>query len=109
MVGVVGVRRLDAVDVREQLAVALSRSRAQSQDLVELLELDDADRGLQVREAVVESEAYVMEPAALVRAALVAKTLQELPLLLGVRRHHPALARRDLLVGVEAERAGDAL
>jgi hypothetical protein len=45
----------------------------------------------------------VLQPAALVAASLVAQRAQETPLLLGVRRHHAALARRHLLVRVEGE------
>src|SRR5581483_12238910 len=71
--------------------------------LVELLELSDADRGADVVEAVVESEPHVLEPPAIVAAALVAQRAEQAPLLLGVRRHHAALARRHLLVRIERE------
>ena len=45
----------------------------------------------------------MLEPAAGVRAPLVAQASQEEPLALRVGRDHPALARRDLLVRVERE------
>ena len=51
----------------------------------------------------------MLEPAALVAAALVAQRPQQAPLLLRVRRDHPALAGRDLLVRVEREDRGRAV
>src|SRR3954453_13100052 len=109
MVGVVGTERLD-VHVREQLAVASSRLGAQLQEPVELLELADPDRRLHVDPAVVPADPNVVEPgAARVLATLVAEAADELPFLLGVREDDPALARRELLVRVEAEHTRRAL
>ena len=45
----------------------------------------------------------MLEPPAAVSSPLVSKRLQQAPLLLGVRRDDTALARRDLLVGIEGE------
>ena len=51
----------------------------------------------------------MLEPPAPVSAALVAEALEQPPLLLGVRRHHAAFPRRDLLVRVEGEDRGGAV
>ena len=83
----------------------LSRSRlAELEDAIELLQLAEADRGLNVRPPVVEPDADMMEPAAaVVGAALVAQAAQYLPFLFRVRHHHPTFARRHLLVRIEGE------
>ncbi len=103
VVGVVGERHLDAVDVAQELAVPRRDLAPQAQDLVELLELPDPERRAHIVEAVVEAEPHVLEPAAVVAATLVAQRPQQPPLLLRVRRDHPALAGRDLLVRIERE------
>ena len=79
---VVGARQLEAVDVLEQPPVARRRVAPPRQDRVELLQLADADRGPDVVDAVVEPEPCVLEPAAAVRAALVAKACEQPPRLL---------------------------
>ena len=58
---------------------------------------------MHIVQPVVEAEPGVLEPAAAVGAALVPQRFQQPPLLLGVRRDHPALARRHLLVRIERE------
>ncbi len=103
MVDVVGERRLDPIHVDEQLVIAGSDLRTRGEQVVELLELTDPDRGREVVEAVVVPVARVIEPAVGVRPALVPEAREQLPLFLGAGRHHPALAGRDLLVGVERE------
>ena len=70
---VVGARQLEPGDVTEQLRVAAGDLTPRGEDRVELLELPEPDRGLDVREPVVEAEPRVVEPAAGIRAALVAQ------------------------------------
>ena len=79
MVGVVRERRLD-VDVGEQLAVDGCDRAAGGEDPVELLELPDAERGREVVEAVVVTEASVLEPARRLEPALVAQRDEQLVL-----------------------------
>ena len=57
-------------------------------------------------EPVVEAEPVVVEPAHVRRAALVALGVDALLALGRAHHEHPALARGQLLVGVEAERRG---
>src|SRR6266550_255407 len=103
MIRVVRAQRLDPAAL-QQPPVSRRDLGPERQQPVELLELPDPDRGLYVRPAIVEAKPDVMEPgAALVVAALVAQAPQQLPLLLGRRHYDAALARRDLLVRVEAE------
>src|SRR5581483_3722117 len=78
-------------------------------DLVELLQLADADGRADVVEAVVVAEPDVLEPSARVPPALVSQRPQQAPLLLRVRRDDPAFSRRDLLVRIEGEDAAHAL
>src|SRR5439155_24564363 len=77
---------------------------AAAQDLVELLELGDPDRRLEVGPPVVEAEPDVVEPAAVVVCATLVPQAAELPpLLLGVRGDDTAFTGRDQLVRVEGE------
>src|SRR3954453_12546945 len=104
VLGIVGERRLGAVDAGEQLPVPLRRCRTQLQDPVELLQLGDPQRRLDVGPAVVVAEPHVIEPGAgVVGAALVSQAAEQLPFLFGVCDDDAALARRDLLVRIEAE------
>src|SRR5918992_76712 len=104
VIGVVRSQRLDLVDAAEQLAVALGRRRPQLEQAIELLELGNPDRGLEIRPAIVEPEPHVVEPAAPgVFASLVPHADDQLPRLLVVGGDDAAFARRDLLVGIEAE------
>jgi hypothetical protein len=74
VVVVVLEQRLDAVDAREVVAVPRGGGPPKLQDLVELLQLSEADRRLNVRPAVVQAHADMVEPAAgLVVATLVAQ------------------------------------
>ena len=73
MVGVVGARQLDAVDVTEELGVVGGDARARSEDLVEALELANAHRRRDVAQAVVEAETDMLEPAAGIASTLVAE------------------------------------
>ena len=66
-------------------------------------ELDLADGARDVGQAVVEAQAVVVEPAHVGRAALVALGVDALLDRRVGHGDHPALARRQLLVGVEAE------
>ena len=109
VIRVVVAGELEPLDVCEQLAVARRRGAPKVEDLGKLLELPDADRGADVVDPVVEPEPRVLEPPSAVRASLVPEADEEPVLLLRMRRHHPALARRDLLVGVEGEHGGRAL
>ena len=105
----VGARQHEAAPVdepRERLAVPVRHAGARGEQVVEPLELREPERARDVGEAVVEAEPVVVEPAHVGRAALVALGVDPL-LLLGRADHdHAALARRDLLVGVEPEDRG---
>ena len=101
MIGVVAPGQLDAVDAGEQLVIALRHLVTQPEDAIELLELADTDGRPDVVDAVVVAEVGVIEPAAAVRASLVAQALDHLPRVLVVGRDHAAFARRHLLVRVE--------
>ena len=69
----------------ERLAVAAPATRARAASIsLEALELRDAERAGDVREAVVEAEPVVVEPAHVRRAALVALGVD--PLLHAPRR-----------------------
>src|SRR5436309_721501 len=105
VVGVVREWRLDAIDTPKQTGVPRGRRTTHLEHPVELLQLTDPECRLDVREPVVEADPRVVEPARVVRAALVAKADEQVALLLGVRRDHSALAGRQLLVRIEAERA----
>ena len=106
---VVRERRLDTVDPGQELRVPRRDSVPALQDLVELVELRDPDRRADVVEAVVVAEPRVLQPSAVVGAALVPEALQQPPILLVVRGHDAALAGRDLLVRVEGEDGGRAV
>ena len=104
MLGIVRGGRLDPRQILKQLGVPSRRRLAELEDAIELLQLAEADRGLNVRPPVVEADADVMEPAAaVVGAALVAQAAQYLPLLFRVRHDHSTFARRHLLVRIEGE------
>ena len=79
VVGVVRERRLD-VDVGEQLVVDAGDGAARREDPVELLELADAERRRQVVEAVVVTEASVLQPARRLEPSLVAQRDEQLVL-----------------------------
>ena len=82
-------------------------ARAAGEHLVEPLELGQAERAGDVRQAVVEAEPVVVEPVHVRRAALVALASRCAPCSAGVaERDHAALAGGELLVGVEAEHGG---
>ncbi len=103
VLSVVGARKVEAAHIGEELRVARGNVGPRAKDVVELLELADADRGPDVVDPVVESEPCMLEPAAGVGAALVAQASQQPPLRLRMRRDHAALAGRDLLVRVEGK------
>src|SRR5262245_178307 len=105
VIRVVCERRLDPVNIREQLRIPRRRGAPQLQHPIQLLQLGDPDCRLEVSDPVVEPEADVVEPARGVRAALVAEDHDLLALLFRMRRDHPTLAGRQLLVRIEAERA----
>ncbi len=107
MVDVVRARELNAGEPAEQFGVAAGNAGAQREDLVELFELADPDRSVNVIEPVVEAESRMLEPAAVIGAPLIAERAQQSPRLFGVRRDHPALAGGDLLVRIEGERRVD--
>src|SRR5262249_51586983 len=96
-------RQLDAVDAAQELAVPGGDVAPQREDLVELLDLPDPERRPHVVKAVVVAEPHVLEPAARATATPVAERAEQPPLLLRMRRHDAALARRDLLVRIERE------
>ncbi len=90
----------------QRLRVERGDPVAPRQQLVEALELREPEGAGQLVEAVVEAQPVVVEPVHVGRATLVALGVQAL---LGRRvgaHHGPALARRDLLVGVEGEHRG---
>src|SRR3989442_1667135 len=77
VVAVTCERRLDTVYVLQQFAVASGGCLAELEDLVELLELREPDRSLNVRPAIGHAKPNVMEtPASLVRPALIAEAAQ---------------------------------
>ena len=100
MVGVVGQRQLDA-DIRQQLRVHGRDRAARLEDPVELLDLTDPERGREVVEAVVVTEAPVLEPRRRLEPPLVPQRDEQLVLVGRAGRDRPALAGRHLLVGVE--------
>ena len=106
VLGVVRAGSIDAFDAVEQALVPRSDSCARLEYSGKLLELADPDRRADVVDAVVEAEPRVLEPAAAVGATLVAKALEQAPLVLGVGRDDAALAGRDLLVRIEGEHRG---
>src|SRR5918912_196943 len=69
-----------------------NHARAPRQQVVEPLELGQADRAGDVGEAVVEAEAVVVQPAHVRRAALVALGVHALLHRRVAGDHHPALA-----------------
>ena len=88
---------------RERLAVGRGDVRAVGQHAAEALQLRKPQRRLKLCEPVVEAQAIVVEPVHVRRAALVSLGV-DLDLHVGVaQRDHSALARRQLLVRVEAE------
>ena len=91
---------------RQRLPVLTGDAGAGGEHVVEPLELREADRAREVREAVVEPEPVVVEPAHVGRAALVALGVDRDLVRLRAEREHAALAGGELLVGVEAERRG---
>ena len=101
----VGAGQPEALDARQRLRVERRDPRPRGEQLVEPLQLSDAERAGEVVEPVVEAQPVVVEPAHVGRPALVALGVDAL-LDLGRRRQDgAALARRDLLVRVEAEHA----
>ena len=94
--------------LRGELGAARSRYQrgdagARREHVVEALELGEAERAGEVGEAVVEAEPVVVEPAHVGRPALVALGVDLRLVLGGAHGDHAALARGELLVGVEAE------
>ncbi len=77
--------------------------RPPRENLVEPLELTEADRRAYVVDPIVESEPGVLEPAARVGATLVPEAAQKPPLFLGMGRDHAPFSRRHLLVRIEGE------
>ena len=92
-----------AADRAQALGVGGGHARARGEQLVRLLDLRDAERGLDVGHAVVEAEAVVVEPVHVDRAALVAGRAELRGLVGGARDDHAPLPRRELLVRIEGE------
>ena len=99
----IGAGKLEPLDAGKRREVQRGDPRPIVQHRVQMRELRDPERACEIRQPVVEAEPVVIEPAHVRRAALVS---------LGVDPHldrgipgrdHPALAGRQLLVGVEAE------
>ena len=99
----VGARQLQALDAGEGVPVARRDFAPGGEHLLEPRELGEADRTRDLREAVVEAQPVVVQPAHVARAPLVSLRLYALPESLPVAHHHPALARRQLLVRIEGE------
>ena len=72
------------------------------QDLFNAFELSHTDRRLNVAHAEIPAELFVDEPPLFVEAQ-VAQVPAAICQRLVVRQHHTAFARRDLLVGIEAD------
>src|SRR5262245_56939848 len=110
-----GREHLDRRQGGEGLAVPAGDARPRREELLEAGELGEAERGLDVRQVVLEAERddlvvgerALPVPAPRVAADAVeaekAETVRERGI---VRRHHAALAGRDRLDGVEAEDGG---
>jgi hypothetical protein len=90
-------------ELREQLAVQRRDPGTAGQHLVEAVQLRESDRTGDVRQAIVEAEAVVVEPAHVRGAALVSLGVDPLLQRRVGHRDHAPLARGQLLVGVEAE------
>lgn len=93
--------------VDEALHVPVGDAAAGFEDFVEALDLYDAECGVDLGEAVVESEAGVGEPVHAV-AALVAEGAAHRGEVGVVGDDHAAFAGGDLFVGVEAEDSAEA-
>ena len=87
----------------ERVAVCVGHPGTGGQHLVEALELCQPQRACDVRQAVVEPQPVVVEPAHVRRAALVSLGVDALLERRVGHRDDAALAGRHLLVGVEAE------
>src|SRR5207253_9563287 len=91
--------------------VAVGDRLAAREEAVQLAELRATERALQIGEPVVVAEVYHLRPQAAVRVArarvagqpVVAEAAYALGQRGVVGRHHAALARRDVLDGVQAE------
>jgi hypothetical protein len=91
-------------DLGEPLPVEVSDVVAGVEQLANALDLSDADRGLQVREPVVEAEAVVLHLGHVRRTTLVALAPHPLRNLALGGDQDPALAGGHLLVRIEGER-----
>src|SRR5439155_943461 len=102
----VRARQLNALDARQRFAIATGYPAARCQHLIQPLELNDPDRGRDLRQPVVESQPVVLERAHVSGAALVALGVHPLLERSVAVDDHAALAGGQLLVGVEAKHGG---
>ena len=92
------------MQIAKALRILLGHPALVRDGVVDPLELRDAERRLHVRQPQVAAELLVQEASRLPEAE-VAERAQALGEVVVVGQHHPALTRRDQLVGVEAEGA----
>ena len=95
-------RGRDTVHLAHPLLVPAGHALAPGHHVVQPLELGHADGAMDVGQAVVEAQARVHEPGAVVGAALVAQAGQRAGELVVIGQDDAALGGRELLVGVEA-------
>src|SRR5436190_17633488 len=100
----VGAGQTESLDVGERLRVERCGPCSLGKQLVQALELGEADGTAQIVEPVVEAESVVVEPAHVRRAALVALAVYSLLERLRGSGHGATLPGRQLLVRIEAER-----
>ena len=99
-------RQLQPLEAGQRRAVPVRRAGAGGEHVVQAIELREPQRARHVGQPVVEAEPVVVEPVHVGRAALVALGVHGRLVRERAHREHPALARDQLLVGVEAERGG---
>ena len=93
----------DAVDLGHVGLVPTGDAIAVGEHVVEPFQLRDADRRMNIGEPVVEAQARMHQPGAVVRAPLVDQALQMPGKVAVVGQDDPAFGRCHLLVGVERE------
>ena len=100
--------RRHAVHALEGLRIGDGRRALAVEEVLELLELRDPDRRLQIRQPVVEAD-LVVDPLERIAARLRGERAHPRGHLRVARQHHAAAAGRDDLVAVERQAAGRAV
>src|SRR5205823_6060566 len=98
-----GTGQLEALDVREDLAVKRRDAGPRGEQVVEPRKLGDPQGAGDLAQSVVEAEAVVVEPRHVRRASLVALAVDPDLVIAVAAYDHAALPRGELLVGVERE------